>query len=69
MSHKRNNIRNHIFGFFCDGKSVSNSISAEQITYKDLVFLRAESSCGCNLFQLCRSLLPENFLQQDKDVC
>lgn len=34
-----------------------------------LILLRAEPSCRGDLFQLCRRLLPEESLQQDKDVC
>lgn len=34
-----------------------------------LVLLSAQSSCCGNLFQLCRSLFPEDPLQQDKYVC
>lgn len=34
-----------------------------------LILLRAEPSCCGDLFQLCRRLLPEDSLQQDKDVC
>lgn len=33
-----------------------------------LVLLRAQSSCCGNRFQLCRRLLPEDPLQQDKNI-